>query len=83
MIKNLKQTATITSVERLNNSYVGNPRYSIGWLDEYGQIRYGKTQTNGVVGYKAGYWLERKTVTITYHYTNTGKLIIDDIEKTK
>lgn len=80
-MKQQKTVFAIEQVETLFNSYVGNPRYKLylrNVLD--GSIRVAKTKTNGAVGYRLGTWSEGKTLTLTYHYTKNGNMIVDDCD---
>lgn len=67
------QTTEVESLVKLRNSRNGNPRYRV-WF------------TNGIIGTTptdAG-WVYAihggmKTVTIKFHYTHSGRCIIDDM----
>ena len=73
----MESTFKILKIERLNNSFYGNPRYRLTVEDENGEILTGKTETNASLGYAVDYnWKGEKKV-IEYHYTKGGNLIFD------
>lgn len=67
----------IESIERLNNTIYGNPRYKV--IDSFGRVF--KTASDSVCGYVIDYSLEGKEITATYHETKAGNLVITYIEK--
>lgn len=78
-MKTLKVKLKITKIERLKNSYYGNPRYRIyGYDKEYSRFE-GQTGRDYSVGYKVWYGLEGKEVEVEYHETPAGNVIINDI----
>lgn len=78
-----KQTAllTIKKIERLNNSYYGNPKYYIIAKNEQGQTLVGKTATNAAIGYMLGYDSEGRKYLFDYHTTANGNIIFDYAKK--
>lgn len=68
---------TIKALERLNNSYYGNPAYKITAENENGETITGRTASNATIGYQLGYTYEGRTVSMCYHTTRGGSLIFD------
>lgn len=67
----------IKALERLNNSYYGNPAFRIIAENEHGEEVTGRTASNAAIGYALGYTHEGRTVSMSYHYTRGGSLIFD------
>ena len=81
-MKNLQnKILKIGKIERLKNSYIGNPRHRIIATDESGKIYEGKTATNAPIGYLLDFYSEGKSYKMTFHKTNKGNLIFDRAEK--
>lgn len=79
----MEKTFKILTIERLNNSIYGNPRYRLTVEDENGEILTGKTATNAALGYYVDYnWKGGKKV-ISYHYTKGGNLIFNRLTMSK
>ena len=82
-MKTIKTTGKIDTKERINNSYMGNPRYEviacIAGVDCPVWIA-GKTATDAACGY--GNWKEGDAVEIEYHRTKAGNVIFDRIKET-
>lgn len=68
---------TIKALERLNNSYYGNPAYKITAENEHGETVTGRTASNAAIGYFLSYSHEGKRLNFDYHYTASGNLIFD------
>lgn len=68
---------TIKTLERLNNSYYGNPAFRITAENEHGETVTGRTASNAAIGYALGYTYEGRAVNVEYHYTRGGSLIFD------
>lgn len=81
MINLQNKILKIGKIERLKNSYVGNPRYRIVATDESGKIYEGKTATNALIGYLLDFFSEGKKYNFVFHETNKGNLIFDRAEK--
>lgn len=76
-MKKQNKKLTIKYVERLKNSYFGNPKYLLICEDKNGEIITGRTATNGAIGYFIGWDSEGKTLDFTYHTTRNGNIIFD------
>lgn len=66
----------ILKVQRLKNSYVGNPAYRLK-LEAENDILEGRTATNAVLGYQCYWTWEGEEKTLAYHFTKNGNLIFD------
>ena len=74
-IKNIK----ITGVKRLNNSFMGNPKYKF-----YTKDGVMTTPSNaGWVYAFSTYTFINKIVDISYHITKSGKAILNSIKEVK
>lgn len=75
-IKNIK----VTGVKRLNNSFMGNPKYQVHF-EKGGCIT---TPPNEVWVYAfSTYTFINKIVDISYHITKSGKAILNSIKEVK
>lgn len=81
MIKLQNKVLKIGKIERLKNSYIGNPKHRIVAIDEQGNIYEGKTATNASIGYLLDFYSEGKKYNFVFHETNKGNLIFDRAEK--
>lgn len=79
MKKELKTIVRLNKIVRLNNSSYGNPRYAVYFEDRGNEEFYGKTESNGSIGYKISTRYEGMIAMIKYHRTKTGNIIITDI----
>lgn len=70
------QTTTLAALERLNNSRNGNPRWRVVWSDG----RVGKTKSDAAFNYSICDSWVGKPVRIQYHVTNTGNLMVTNLE---
>ena len=66
----------ILKVQRLKNSYVGNPAYSIVFQTD-NDILVGRTATNVVLGYQCYWTWEGEEKVLAYHVTKNGNVIFD------
>ena len=82
-MKKKVETMEIRKVERLKNSYYGNPRYLIivTLPEKNNDILIGNTASNAMIGYEIGYSSEGKTFKIEYHYTKRNNVVFDRIIK--
>lgn len=69
---------TIKRIERLKNSYVGNPAYSIVFKTD-DDILIGRTATNAVLGYQCYWTWEGEEKILAYHVTKNGNVIFDHL----
>ncbi len=67
------QVLQLDTIARLKNSRNGNPRFLLAFTN--GLI--GKTKTDAGFAYAIHNGMN--LVTVKYHFTNTGKCIIDDV----
>lgn len=77
-MKTKKTVAKVAYVNRLNNSYYGNPRYALTLITPNG-FMYAKTASNAACGYQVSYSMVNSEIECTYHFTNSGNCIIDYI----
>ena len=76
-MKNITQhTGKIKLIERLKNSYVGNPQYILAIMDSPNKdLRWTfRTPKNSMLGYEVGSYIDKDidvTVTIGTHYRST------------
>ena len=75
----MKKTFDILMVERLNNSYYGNPRFALVVRDMDSSYMRGKTASNAMIGYEFTMNMVGKTLTMEYHRTKAGSIIFDRI----
>lgn len=69
-------TFEILGIERLRNSYYGNPRYLLILKDSTGRTRTAKTTPNGSIGYEiCDSWINTSK-TLKYHYTKNLNMVI-------
>lgn len=66
----------ILKVERLKNSYVGNPAYKLVFQTADDTL-VGRTATNAVLGYQCYWTWEGEEKTLAYHFTKNGNAIFD------
>lgn len=66
----------ILKVERLKNSYVGNPAYKLVFRTEDDTL-VGRTATNATLGYQCYWTWEGEEKTLAYHFTRNGNVIFD------
>ena len=76
-MKEFKAKLKILKVERLNNSYYGNPSYRLVVANEYDDVFVGKTATNAVLGYEVSWTWEGDWKVLAYHFTKSGNCIFD------
>lgn len=76
-MKSIEIIATITKVEYKNHSINGNPCYWVCFTAN-GFERVGRTATDAACGYGCANHVGRE-VTLTYHETRNGNIIIDFI----
>lgn len=67
----------IADLDRLNNSYYGNPAYRIAAETESGERWTGRTASNAQLGYILCGSFVGRVVTLFYHFTKNGNLIFD------
>ena len=72
-------TGKIIDVWYRNTSYVGNNSYNILFETESGNILRGYTAPNAQCGYTCKNYELQEFAYIEYHYTKSGKMIIDVI----
>ena len=63
-------------VQRLKNSYIGNPAYKLIFQTENGTL-VGRTATNAMLGYQCYWTWEGEKKTLAYHFTKNENLIFD------
>ena len=76
------KTAILDEAQRLNNSRNGNPRYSFKWMvvedgtgiDGKSAIDAGWVYSNNFENHTG------KPCRVEYHFTNSGKAIVDHVE---
>mgnify|MGYP003652012439 CR=1 FL=1 len=72
------RTAILDEAQRLNNSRNGNPRYSFAFgglgIDGKSAIDAGWVYSNNFENHTG------KPCRVAYHFTNSGKTIIDNVE---
>lgn len=66
----------ILKVQRLKNSYVGNPAYRLTFQTD-DDILIGRTATNAILGYECSWTWEGEEKTLAYHVTKNGNVIFD------
>ena len=82
-VENMKKQTfkgTMTSYERRNSSYYGNPKFWGVFEDNNGNLLEGTTATDASCGYSFLNNREEEKV-ITYHETKTGNIIFDYIRE--
>ena len=80
-MKKYQKILEIIGIERLNNSYLGNPKYYLFLQDEQGEYYRGKTATNASIGYFLGWESQGKKYLFDFHETSKGNLIFDNARK--
>ena len=75
-IKNIK----VTGVKRLNNSFMGNPKYQFHF--EKGGVITTPSDAGWVYAFST-YTFINKMVDISYHLTKSGKAILNSIKEVK
>ena len=80
-MKEFKAKLKILKVEKLNNSYYGNPSYRLVVANEYGDVLVGKTATNAVLGYEVSWTWEGEWKVLAYHFTKNGNCVFDRLTK--
>ena len=71
--------AEFVELERLNNSYYGNPRALVRFRTADGQEITGKTATDSQAGYTVDNWRYHKIADVEAHITRAGSVIVDYI----
>ena len=76
------EKCTVLKVEYKNTSYYGNNSYWVNFLNSEGHFERGYTAPNASCGYTiTNYkYAEGKPIFLDYHYTKSGKCIIDSIK---
>lgn len=69
----------VKHIQRLNNSYYGNPRYEIVLMDNKYNYYIAKTGSDISSAYGVGNYMLNNQYEITYHFTTKGNMIIDYI----
>lgn len=77
-MKTYKMTATLLKATRRNNSYYGNPAWTL-LLDYDKELIEGKTASNAQCGYSVSNYKIGDSITVKGHYTQKGNFIIDYI----
>lgn len=80
MQKSFLFTGKILNITRRNNSYYGNPAWTLV-LEYDGEIIEAKTASNSACAYYLGYSMEGKSITVRGHYTKKNNFIIDAIKE--
>lgn len=75
----IKTIAKIKKVEYRNSSVYGNPSYFIAFEDEKGKLIIGYTKPNAECAYGCKNPELREFAYIEYHFTKSGKIVIDYI----
>lgn len=75
----MKEWVKITDIERLNNTYVGNPRWRIH-CETKDKLYTMTTKANASVGFKISSVMAGTAKFIKFHQTKSGNYIMDDIE---
>lgn len=70
---------TIKHIESLNCSVNGNPKKRIVIEDATGHTYEAQTQTDAACAYSIGWYSVGKSFAFIYHYTKSGKMIIEYI----
>lgn len=76
-MKSLNDTFKVISISRLNNSYYGNPRYSLTLSNASGETLTGITASNALIGYRLCYLHIGQIFNFDYHITKSGNIIFD------
>lgn len=73
---------TVLKVKYKNTSLYGNSSYWLSFLDYKGHFERGYTAPNAGCGYTIQNYkyAEGKPIYLMYHYTNSGRCIIDRIQ---
>lgn len=79
-MKTVKANLKIIKLERLHNSYYGNPKYRITAEDSNGDIITGVTASNAAIGYIISNH-EGATVKLQHHTTKTGNIVFTNLLK--
>lgn len=77
-MKTYTMKAILLKTTRRNNSYYGNPAWTL-LLDYDNEIIEGKTASNAQCGYSVSNYKIGDSITVKGHYTQTGNFIIDYI----
>lgn len=75
----IKTIGKIKKVEYRNSSVYGNPSYFIAFEDEKGKLIIGYTKPNAECAYGCKNPELREFAYIEYHFTKSGKIVIDYI----
>ena len=79
-MKQFEIKTKVSWIERENNSYCGNPRWSLCiFVDGHLRPNIAKTQTNAPIGYQCCYNWEGKEKTFLAHWTRSGNLVLDKL----
>ena len=67
-------------IERENNSFYGNPRWSLCiFVDGHFRPNIAKTKANAPIGYQCCYNWENTEKTFIAHWTRSGNLVLDKL----
>lgn len=80
MNNKIKTEATIIALERMNNSYYGNPAWRVVFKDDEENIKIGRTAPNSGSAYAIDTYSIMRKYEITYHFTKGGSLYIDYVK---
>lgn len=75
----IKTIGKIKGTSYRNTSYYGNPSYYIAFEDEKGELIKGYTAPNAACAYGCKNPELREFAYIEYHFTKSGKIVIDYI----
>lgn len=81
MNNKIKTKASIIALERLNNSYYGNPAWRVVFEDNNEELHIGRTAPNSGSAYAIGAYSIGRKYEITYHFTKGGNLFIDYVRE--
>lgn len=79
MKNRIRTIGKIKKVEYRNTSLYGNPSYYIAFEDETGKLIIGYTKPNADCAYGCRNEDLREFAYIEYHFTKSGKIVIDMI----
>ena len=82
-MKSFKCEITVENLERLNNSYWGNPAWRVGFIAEDGLHKIGRTASNASCAYILDCSSKGKRYLCIYHYTKNDNLIITELQELK
>lgn len=81
MNNKIKTKASIIALERLNNSYYGNPAWCVVFEDDNAVVHIGRTAPNSSSAYAIGTYSINRMYEITYHFTKGGRIYIDYVKE--